>query len=78
MCELEGYSQEPFLKVPSLYTLEEINGFLDDTTGRQVNIKNFSLILRSLCGQLLFIRRMWVLIFRMRKKVSFKKAYDCT
>lgn len=35
---IEGNSQEMSI-YPSLYTLEEINGFLDETFGKQVNIK---------------------------------------
>lgn len=40
VCEPEGTSQD-MNKDTSLYTLEEINSFLDDTFGRQVNIKDF-------------------------------------
>lgn len=40
VCGPEGTSQD-MNKDSSLYTLEEINSFLDDTFGRQVNIKDF-------------------------------------
>jgi len=39
VCGLDGDSQDMSTKDPSLYTLEEINGFLDETFGKQVNIK---------------------------------------
>lgn len=41
VCGLDGGSQDMSTKDPSLYTLEEINGFLDETFGKQVNIKEF-------------------------------------
>lgn len=41
VCGLEGDSQDMSIKDPSLYTLDEINGFLDETFGKQVNIKEF-------------------------------------
>lgn len=41
VCEPEGDSQDISIKDSSLYTLEEINGFLDETFWKQVNIKEF-------------------------------------
>ncbi len=41
VCEPGGDSQDLSFEVSSLYTLEEINGFLDETFGKQVNIKDF-------------------------------------
>ncbi|CAM4724804.1 unnamed protein product [Leuciscus chuanchicus] len=41
MCSGEADSQEFSQDDPSLYTLEEINAFLDDTFGKQVNVIDF-------------------------------------
>ncbi len=41
VCEPGGDSQDISFEVSSLYTLEEINVFLDETFGKQVNIKDF-------------------------------------
>ncbi|KAG1924522.1 ubiquitin-conjugating enzyme E2 variant [Pimephales promelas] len=41
VCGHDGDSQDMSTKDSSLYTLEEINGFLDETFGKQVNIKEF-------------------------------------
>ncbi len=41
VCEPGGDSQDISIEDSSLYTLEEINGFLDETFGKQVNIKDF-------------------------------------
>ena len=41
MCSGEADSQEFSQDDSSLYTLEEINAFLDDTFGKQVNVIDF-------------------------------------
>lgn len=89
VCGLEGDSQDLSIKDLSMHSLAEINGFLDETFGKQVNIKDFfpdvdkfersvsfllkTMSLDQLSKQKRFRLKKHVTVIRKSRKVDKKK-----